>query len=288
MDNESKYLLYKGLLVPKICHTPESLKYAEEFCVRDDDVFAVTYPKSGTTWMQEIIPLILSDGDLTPIQTIPTWDRMPWLEETRAQLFLDSRPSPRAIVSHLWYQHMPPSFFKSKAKVIYVTRNPKDVIVSSFHFHQMATFLDDPGTFDEFLEKCLTGKTFFGKWTDHVKSWRTPELKDRILYITYEEMKQDLRAAVVKFSQFLGKTISDEIIDKITENCIFKNMKQNNMSNFSLVPNEIMDSSKSEFLRKGISGDWKNYFTTPQNEYFNSVYQKEMKDTEIQFPWDKE
>ncbi|XP_039598916.1 sulfotransferase 2B1-like [Polypterus senegalus] len=119
MDNESKYLLFKGLLVPKICHTPESLKYAEEFCVRDDDVFAVTYPKSSTTWMQEIIPLILSDGDLTPIHTIPTWDRIPWLEETRAQLFLDSRPSPRAIASHLWYQHMPPSFFKSKAKVLY-------------------------------------------------------------------------------------------------------------------------------------------------------------------------
>lgn len=30
----------------------------------------------------------------------------------------------------------------------------------------------------------------FGKWTDHVKSWRHTELGDRILYITYEEMVQ--------------------------------------------------------------------------------------------------
>lgn len=29
-----------------------------------------------------------------------------------------------------------------------------------------------------------------GKWTEHVKSWRNPELGDRILYITYEEMIQ--------------------------------------------------------------------------------------------------
>lgn len=43
-------------------------------------------------------------------------------------------------------------------QVIYVTRNPKDVLVSSFHFHQMARFLEDPGTFEEFVDKFLSGK----------------------------------------------------------------------------------------------------------------------------------
>lgn len=43
-------------------------------------------------------------------------------------------------------------------QVIYVMRNPKDVIVSSYYFHQMARFLDDPGTFDEFVDKFLEGK----------------------------------------------------------------------------------------------------------------------------------
>lgn len=43
-------------------------------------------------------------------------------------------------------------------QVIYVMRNPKDVIVSSYYFHQMARFLEDPGTFDEFVDKFLEGK----------------------------------------------------------------------------------------------------------------------------------
>lgn len=37
-------------------------------------------------------------------------------------------------------------------------RNPKDIVVSSYYFHQMAQFLEDPGTFDEFMEKFLEGR----------------------------------------------------------------------------------------------------------------------------------
>uniref|UniRef100_A0A673ILF6 Sulfotransferase n=1 Tax=Sinocyclocheilus rhinocerous TaxID=307959 RepID=A0A673ILF6_9TELE len=72
---------------------------------------------SGTTWMQEILPPLLNGGDLTSVETIPNWDRVPWLEETRASVVLDKLPSPRAIVSHMPYNLMPSSFFKSKAKV---------------------------------------------------------------------------------------------------------------------------------------------------------------------------
>lgn len=72
---------------------------------------------SGTTWMQEILPPLLNGGDLTSVQTIPNWDRVPWLEETRAPLLLDKLPSPRAIVSHMPCHLMPSSFFNSKAKV---------------------------------------------------------------------------------------------------------------------------------------------------------------------------
>lgn len=74
-------------------------------------------PSAGTIWMQEILPLLLNGGDLTPIQTIPNWDRVPWLEEKRLALVVDQLPSPRAMVSHFPYQLMPPSFRTSKAKV---------------------------------------------------------------------------------------------------------------------------------------------------------------------------
>ncbi|XP_064423479.1 sulfotransferase 2B1-like [Latimeria chalumnae] len=287
MNEEEKYLTYKGLLMPKIAHSPESLKYAENFKARDDDIFIATYPKSGTTWMQEIVPLIVNEGDLTPVLTVPNWDRVPWLEEIFAPNLLDDRSSPRAIATHLPYPLMPPTFFTSKAKVIYVMRNPKDVAVSSFHYHGMASFLADPGTFDEFLNKFLSGNVMFGSWFDHVKCWLKVREKDRIMYITYEEMVRDLKGAITKFSNFLGKQLSAETIEGIANHCTFKNMKQNQMSNYSLVPEKIMEQKKSAFLRKGISGDWKNHFTPEQSEHFASVYQEQMKDVDCKFVWDE-
>ncbi|XP_077384122.1 sulfotransferase family 2, cytosolic sulfotransferase 3 isoform X2 [Festucalex cinctus] len=279
------YIKYHGLALPPGAHSEESLEYAENFSVEDTDVFSVTYPKSGTIWMQEILPLVLNGGDLTPIQTIPNWDRVPWLEEKRLKVVVDQLVSPRALVTHFPYQLMPQSLFSSKAKVIYVMRNPKDVIVSSYYFHQMATFLEDPGTWDEFIDKFLEGKVMFGKWTDHVKSWRHTELGDRIMYITYEQMIQDLPEAVRLISKFLGKNLSDEVIEKIANHCSFKSMQSNIMSNFSLVPKMYMDSDKSQFLRKGVVGDWKNHFSSKQLSHFSSVIYKELERENFTLPW---
>ncbi|KAF4076019.1 hypothetical protein AMELA_G00225550 [Ameiurus melas] len=288
MTDSDLYLFYHGLLLPKIVHTEDSLKYFEWFQVQDDDVIAVTYPKSGTTWMQEILPLLLNGGDFTPVLTIPNWDRVPWLEESRTAQVIDKLSAPRAFVSHMHYHLMPSSFFSSKAKVIYVTRNPKDVLVSSFHFHQMASFLHDPGNFEEFADKFLAGNVFFGKWTDHVKSWRNTDLGDRILYITYEEMIQDLHGVLERISFFLGKHLNKDTLKHVTEHCEFKTMTQNKMSNYTLVPQTVMDAQKSPFLRKGIVGDWRNHFSSVLESKFNAAIFEELKGTDITFPWDEE
>ncbi|KAG7266646.1 hypothetical protein CRUP_032324 [Coryphaenoides rupestris] len=245
----------------------------------------VQYNKAGTTWMQEIVPLVLNGGDLTPVTTIPNWDRVPWLEETRLALVLDTLTSPRVMVTHLPYGMVPRSFGNSKAKAIYVTRNPKDVMVSSYHFHKMAAFLDDPGTFQEFMDKFLKGEVILGKWTDHVKSWRHADLGERILHVTYQEMVQNLRGTLGEFSRFLGTQLSDETLQAIAEHCCFKNMRNNCMSNYSLVPKEYMDPSTSPFLRKGIVGDWKNHFSPEEDRQFSACIGDEMKGESYSFPW---
>uniref|UniRef100_A0A8C9SX34 Sulfotransferase n=1 Tax=Scleropages formosus TaxID=113540 RepID=A0A8C9SX34_SCLFO len=288
MTEAELYLQYKGVFVPKLVHSPESLQFFEEFTFRHDDIIAVTYPKSGTTWMQEILPLIVSEGDITPVLTLTNWDRMPWLEEHRAkELNLEQRPPPRLFVSHCHYSMMPESFFKVKPKVIYVMRNPKDVFTSSYYYYDMASYMVNPGTKDEFLDKFLDGKVIFGSWFDHVKGWLGAKDQDRIMYISYEEMILDLKASISKISLFIGKTLSQEVIEKIADHCMFKNMKQNKMSNYSLVPSEYMDQKKSEFLRKGIAGDWKNNLTEAQAARFDSVYKEKMKDVNFKFMWDE-
>lgn len=52
-------------------------------------------------------------------------------------------------------------------------------------------------------------------------------------------------------SDFLERNLSEDVIQKIANHCSFKAMKVNQMSNFQLVPKELMDSNISPFLRKG-------------------------------------
>ncbi|KAI7789879.1 sulfotransferase 2B1-like [Triplophysa rosa] len=285
MTEAELYTVYKGVFLPSHLHPAESLKYYEDFTFRSDDILIVTYPKSGTTWMQEIVPLIVSERDFTPVMTVPNWDRAPWLEEHRAiTLNLEQRPSPRIFATHYHCQMMNESYFKVKPRVLYVMRNPKDVFTSSFPYYEMASFLVNPGTQDEFMEKFLDGKVMFGSWFDHVKGWLNAE--EHILYVFYEEMIADLKGSLEKIAQYLGKSLSPDLIEKIADHCVFKNMKQNKMSNYSLVPEEFMNQTKSEFMRKGIAGDWKNHFTEAQEQRFNSVYKDKTKDVKFKFVWD--
>lgn len=71
------------------------------------------------------------------------------------------------------------------------------------------------------------------------------------MYLFVVLVLQDLKDSVSKIAQFLNKPLDSEVVEGIAERCVFKNMKQNKMSNYSMVPPEFMDQSKSEFLRKG-------------------------------------
>ncbi|KAK1902420.1 Sulfotransferase 2B1 [Dissostichus eleginoides] len=200
--------------------------------------------------MREIVPLIMSGGDPAPVDTIVNWNRVPWLEgQQTASLKLEQRPSPRLLTTHFQYNMMPPSFFEVKPKVIYVTRNPKDVFTSSFHHHDAASVLVDPGPQTQVLHKFLDGKVLFGSWFDHVKSWLNAEDEEHIMHISYEQI-MDLKDSVCNMAQFLQKSLDDEAIEKIADRCLFKNMKKNNMSNYSTA-SHLLDQTKSEFLRKG-------------------------------------
>uniref|UniRef100_UPI0037E9AFF8 sulfotransferase family 2, cytosolic sulfotransferase 2 n=1 Tax=Semicossyphus pulcher TaxID=241346 RepID=UPI0037E9AFF8 len=287
MTEAELYTLYKGVFLPSSLHPPQSLKYYEDFTFRPDDILIVTYPKSGTTWMQEIVPLIISGGDPASVETLPNWDRVPWLEEHRAcVLNLEQRPSPRMFTTHFRNNMMPPSFFEVKPKVIYIMRNPKDVLTSSFHYFGTTSFLVKPGPQSDFLHKFLNGEVMFGSWFDHVKGWLNAEDKERIMYISYEEMIMDLKDSVARIAEFLERSLDVAVVEKIADRCLFKKMKQNNMSNYSLVPTEYMDQTKSKFLRKGVAGDWKNQLTGAEAEHFDAVYKDKMKDVTYKFVWD--
>ncbi|XP_077193105.1 sulfotransferase 2B1-like [Paroedura picta] len=282
-----EYLSHRGILFPPKSYSVETLVHLEnEFQILDDDVFNVTFPKSGTIWMAEILALISQKGDPTWAQSVIVWDRSPWLETDDGMKKALQMPPPRIFCSHLPFQLFPKSFLKTKAKVIYTLRNPKDVLVSFYHFSMMIKVLKTPGTLQECLEEFLTGNVIYGSWFEHVKGWMELKGRPNFFYITYEELRQDLRGCVEKICRFLGKELNSQQIDSVVENASFRKMKENKMSNFSQLDETMVDFKKGEFMRKGISGDWKNHLTVAQNEYFDRVYRENMQGMNISSPWD--
>ncbi|XP_007957211.1 sulfotransferase 2A1-like [Orycteropus afer afer] len=127
----------------------------------------------------------------------------------------------------------------------------------------------------------------YGSWFDHVRGWLSMRGKENFLMISYEELHQDIRASVEKISEFLGKKLSPEEFNSVVKNVSFKVMKDNKMSNFSNVPDTILDHNKGQLMRKGIIGDWKHHFTVAQSEAFDKIYQEKMAGLpQGLFPWE--
>ncbi|XP_053460727.1 sulfotransferase 2A1-like isoform X2 [Nycticebus coucang] len=200
-------LWYEGIPFPRVNFKLEILRKAqEEFMVEDDDVVTVTYPKSGTNWLIEILCLIHSKGDTKWIQSVPIWKHSPWIETQYGFASANKMEGPRLLSSHLPIHLFPKSFFSSKAKVIYVIRNPKDIIVSGHFFWNSVNLAKKPKSMEQYLEWFLEGNVPYGSWFDHVRGWVSMRERENFLMLSYEELKQDTERTVEKICHFLGVT----------------------------------------------------------------------------------
>ncbi|XP_062972690.1 sulfotransferase 1 family member D1-like [Elgaria multicarinata webbii] len=274
--------------VPLFWSIAEEWAQVETFQAKQDDLLIATYPKSGTTWVSEIVDMLYNDGDVEKCKRDTIFNRVPFMEliipgKANGVAQLIKMPSPRLVKTHLPVQLLPKTFWESGCKIIYVARNAKDVAVSYYYFYQMAKMHPEPGTWDEFLEKFVAGEVAFGSWYDHVKGWWEKKKSHPILYLFYEDMKEDPKRELEKVTQFLGKEVSEEVVDRILHHTSFQEMQKNPTSNYKMMPTSDMDHSVSPFMRKGIAGDWKNHFTVAQNERFDEEYAEKMKESTLLF-----
>ncbi|XP_070560561.1 sulfotransferase 1C4-like [Ptychodera flava] len=266
----------------------ETLERPELFQIKSDDCFVVSYPKSGTTWTLELTQLIMNNGDTTYTESENHFDRMPFIEFKLPKFpkmdgvkAMQIKESPRLLKSHLPIHLFPSQALHMGCKFIFVVRNPKDTVTSYYNFYQAMPSLygDYKGDFSNYLKLFMNGKVVYGDWFDFTLGWWKYLNGNNALFLKYEDMKKNPRDATVKIAKYLNYDLGDDVIDKITEYCSFAKMKASKFINFEEIKGR-------PFLRKGATGDWKNYFTVAEDEAFDEVYNERMKDSGLSFDWE--
>jgi len=221
-------------------------------------VIVCSYPKSGTTWLQNIVATLFSeDSKQGPLSHIS--DYTPFYEADSTWEKIDSGEHPvcrnhEALGVRMFNTHLYPSMVPEDAKVIYVMRRGKDV-VHSFYQHLSHQIIDGKvdfeGSFEEFVQGWVEGSMPFGKWTDHLKVWREEE-RPGVLYLVYEEMKADLGHAVHQVAEFLELTLSYDDVEALVPRFTIDAMKADRKM---FEPVSVQWEEGFQFVRKGEVGD---------------------------------
>ncbi|KYM97385.1 PREDICTED: estrogen sulfotransferase-like [Cyphomyrmex costatus] len=281
------------------------------FKARSDDIWMTSYPRSGTTMAQELIWLLANDLNFDVAKKRPLTERFPFLEfslfnhpevtqeflsmnkndEMKQELCREiAKPgyeviakiqSPRFIKSHFPFSMLPGLL--DTCKVVYIARNPKDVVTSWYHLNTSILTQGYIGDFPTFLEYFQNNLTPWSPYWDHLKEAWNLRNSPNLLFLFYEEVTYNFPKAIKKVAKFLGKTYTDEEINKVANHLNVENFRNNPMVNHSeLKACGIM--KKGSFVRKGINGDWKNHFTPELDAQIEKWIEENLKDTDLRFP----
>ncbi|XP_075160850.1 sulfotransferase 1 family member D1-like [Haematobia irritans] len=240
---------------------PEILNYP----VKKDDVYIVTYIKSGTTWMQETAWLLLNNLDLEKCRNLPQMERSPFLDfhgilpsAPNGIELSKTLPSPRLLKTHMPANLLPLQIWECKPKLIYVARNCKDVIVSSYHFVKNLGLwrCDNIG---DYITDFMNNEVLYTCYWSHIVDFWKMRNESFIFFTTYEEMKQNLAGVIQKLCNFLDRSeLKPNEMETILKHLTFDSMKENEKTNLTGILKANVPGAKNEFefMRRGIVGSY--------------------------------
>jgi hypothetical protein len=163
-----------------------------------DDVYLVSYPRSGNTWTRFLVANLLHPEDPATFTNIESRVAEIYFNPDHA---LRKLPRPRLLKSH-------EAFHPNYPRAICIVRDPRDVAVSFYHHNVKARNIPDTYPMDDFIPRFMRAEfdPWWGSWADNVMSWiKMREGRDTFLLLRYEDMKEDSPRELLKIARFLQK-----------------------------------------------------------------------------------
>mmetsp|Transcript_59959 Transcript_59959/g.137468 ORF Transcript_59959/g.137468 Transcript_59959/m.137468 type:complete len:349 (-) Transcript_59959:513-1559(-) len=197
----------------KFMHSPESVVAGRTFKPAPSDVFVVTYPKCGTTWMMQIVHALRTRADMNygEITEVVPWDIL--AHDCGQALDGEQVALPRAFKSHEAWADV-----SKGGRYIYVARNPLDAFVS---FHKFLPAYIGLGasdiSYEAFAKAIFAGASLSGQIWSHYAGWWEQRHHPNVLWIFFEDMKDDLRGTIARVAEFLQIAADSALLDKVAE-----------------------------------------------------------------------
>ena len=98
-----------------------------------------------------------------------------------------------------------------------------------------------------------------------------------MLFLWYEDMKQDQKKMITQIKDHLGYNLTADQINSLAEFMKFENYQK--VSSFSKKETRMATwkVGEGQFLRKGLVGDWKNYFNEEMRVQWSAWINEELK-----------
>eukprot|EP00112_Aurelia_sp_Birch-Aquarium-sp1_P017381 Seg4019.1 transcript_id=Seg4019.1/GoldUCD/mRNA.D3Y31 product="Sulfotransferase 1C4" protein_id=Seg4019.1/GoldUCD/D3Y31 len=252
-----------------------------DFKVENNNVFVMAWPKSGTTWTEELVWCILNDCDTETAKAVHLRKRNSFLNGPiicgREYYSAVETSSPHPIIT----THLPFCFFPSnlidQCKIVVCLRNPKDTIVSYYHFEKLHKSNGFTGDFKTYFDLFMDNLVLYSPYWDYVVSVWERRKHANICIIFYEDLKTNMNLQIQNLAKFLKKEVSTDQVKKLAEHLSFKQMQGNKAVNYDDMGNMGLyneDVNQYRFMRKGEIGDWKNFFTEEMNKRLDEAIAK--------------
>jgi Sulfotransferase domain len=215
-----------------------------------DDIFLVSFPKSGNTWTRFLLANLRFPNEPA------TWANINRLipdPTATSKKDFDRMPRPRIIKSHECFDPRYP-------RVVYIVRDPRDVVLSQYHYHRKLRKIEDDSPLETFVTRFLAGETCpHGSWGQNIATWLyTSEESPRFLLLRYEDLIADTAKELAKVVNFLQFPAGPELIAQAVERSSADRMRS--MEKAQTDKNGLVKGSRKDlsFVRAAGSGGWRS------------------------------
>ena len=274
------------------------LNFQSGFQPQDTDIIIASYPKSGTTWLKALIVALLersknhSSSNDHPLLHDNPHGIVPFLEidvfhESSSPNLDKFSATPRLFSTHMPLHAMHETLKQTPCKIVYVCRNLKDTLISTWLFACAILKIEPTRSILESMFKSLcNGTIFYGPFWDHLLSYWRGSFEDpkHVLFMRYEEMKSEPHEQIKRLADFLGSPFTKQeeesgSVEEILDLCSLRNLSSLEVNKTGKVNNV----DHKNFFRKGEVGDSKNYLTPEMEKKIDMIIQEKLQGSGLKF-----